>query len=186
MQNRRHLLKMAAFLGGALSIGGTRRSARPVVHRRVVTGVDESGRSVILRDGEVPRNARFAENGAMSSDLWRTDRVPVDLSNQTDPMVDYELTPWPANGGAVARIATWAPGFEYPMHASDTIDVLFVLSGAIELIVEGGSTVLRAGDSVVQQGTKHSWRVVGNEPVTFAGVLISGRRATPPTGAAAP
>ncbi len=60
------------------------------------------------------------------------------------------------------------------MHASKTLDAVFVVSGSLELIVEKGSTLLHAGDSVIQQGTKHSWRVIGDEPVTFAGVLISG------------
>jgi len=118
----------------------------------------------------------MTEGAIHTSDLWRITRMPANLSVQADPMADYTLTAWPAEGTAVARIATWPPGFEYPMHASETVDILFVISGAIELILEQGTTVLRAGDSVIQQGTRHGWRVIGDEPVTFAGVLVSARR----------
>ena len=58
------------------------------------------------------------------------------------------------------------------MHHSDTIDIVFVISGQVELILDEESTVLRSGDTVVQRGTNHGWRVAGSEPCTFAGVLI--------------
>jgi quercetin dioxygenase-like cupin family protein len=41
----------------------------------------------------------------------------------------------------------------------------------MELILETGSTVVRAGDVVVQRGTPHAWRVVGDQPCTFVSIL---------------
>ncbi len=72
---------------------------------------------------------------------------------------------------------TWLPGFEFPKHRSDTLDILFVIAGQIELLLDEGATIVRSGDTVIQCGTNHGWRVIGNEPCTFAGVLID---ATPP------
>ena len=62
------------------------------------------------------------------------------------------------------------------MHQTDTLDFLFVISGQIELILEEGSTVLESGDCLVQRGTNHAWRVVGDESCTFAVVLLSAER----------
>jgi quercetin dioxygenase-like cupin family protein len=81
---------------------------------------------------------------------------------------------------------TWEPGFIYPMHRSDTIDFVFIISGQLELILEEGTTVLRSGETVVQCGTNHAWRVVGNEPCTFAAVLIDATPQTPKVEAIAP
>jgi quercetin dioxygenase-like cupin family protein len=145
----------------------------PAPGRRVVTGVNTSGKSVIVSDGHVPNDATFTEAGVGSGgDLWIVNHVPADLTDQSDPLVGYVLKEWPSPGEVVARMVTWLPGFEHPMHHSDTIDILFVISGQVELILDEGSTVLRSGDTVVQCGTNHGWRVVGNEPCTFAGVLI--------------
>jgi quercetin dioxygenase-like cupin family protein len=142
--------------------------------RRVVTGVNPSGKSVIVSDGSVPKDSTFSEIGIGSGcDLWIVNHVPADLNDQSDPLVGYVLKEWPSPGEVIARMFTWLPGFEYPMHHSDTIDILFVISGQVELILDEGSTVLGSGETVVQCGTNHGWRVVGNEPCTFACVLIS-------------
>jgi len=142
--------------------------------RRAVTGVDSSGKSVIISDGPVPEAARFSTPGKASGcDLWLEETVPVDFLDQSDPIADYSVQMWPPIGGVIIRTITWQPGFSYPMHRSDTVDVMFVISGQLELIVEDGSAVLGPGDCIVQRGTSHAWRVVGTEPCTFAGVLLS-------------
>ena len=142
--------------------------------RRVVTGINESGKSIIVTDGSVPENATWfhPESVAQGGDLWIEKNVPVDLTNQSDPMTDYTLQDWPPPGGVIVRMATWQPGFSFPMHRSNTIDFLTIFSGQVELILEDGSTILQSGDTVIQRGTKHAWRVVGNEPCTLWAVLI--------------
>jgi len=122
----------------------------------------------------VPAAARFSKPGESSGcDLWLESAVPVNTFDQGDPMADYSMQAWPPLGGVIARTATWEPGFSFPMHRSDTIDFVFVISGQLELILEDGSTVLESGDCVVQRGTNHAWRVVGTEPCTIAAVLLS-------------
>ena len=48
-----------------------------------------------------------------------------------------------------------------------------VLSGEIVLDLDGGETaVLKPGDIVVQNATRHAWRNLGTEPATLFFVLI--------------
>jgi quercetin dioxygenase-like cupin family protein len=174
-QRREFLTRAGGF--AALSIFGTAGVAAdnsPEPARRVVTGVNTSGESVIVSDGPVPEAARFSAPGeASASDLWVEKTVPANISHQSDPIADYTLQRWPPPGGVIARTITYQPGFSYPMHRSNTIDFIFIISGQLELVLEDGSTVLRPGDCVVQRGTNHAWRVVGTEPCTFAAVLLS-------------
>lgn len=142
--------------------------------RRVVTGVNEKGKSVILRDGAVPDSARYDEPGkASGTDLWVEHRVPVSFKNANDPLIGYSPVTEPPDGGVTARIVTWQPGFSFPFHRTRTLDFIFIISGRLELLLDEGSTVLGPGDTAIQRGTNHGWRVVGNEPCMFAAVLIS-------------
>jgi mannose-6-phosphate isomerase-like protein (cupin superfamily) len=82
---------------------------------------------------------------------------------------------FPPPGGVIVRILTWQPGFSYPMHRSGTIDFLFIISGRLELILDNGTSILGPGDCVVQRGTNHGWRVVGDAPCTFAGIAVGAK-----------
>ena len=174
-QRREFLVGAGGFAALSLfghPLAGQEESRQPA--RRVVTGVDSSGKSVIASDGPVPVPARFGKAGEASGcDLWVEKKVPVDLLDDKDPLDDYSAQAWPPPGGVIIRTLTWEPGFSYPMHRSDTTDILFVISGQLELVLEDGATILEPGDCLVQRGTNHAWRVVGNEPCTFAGVLLS-------------
>jgi len=63
----------------------------------------------------------------------------------------------PHRGSVVVEAVRCEPGGGYPMHASATIDVIVVTSGGMELVLETDSTVVRAGDLVIQRGTPHAW-----------------------------
>ena len=142
--------------------------------RRVVTGVDEDGKSYVWLDGDVPKNAFFTSTERITSrTIWATDTVPAPLQKKHDPMVDwFPEHEWFPKAGVHFITETAKPG-SYPMHASETIDCLVIVSGQIELILEKGSTILGPGDCLVQRGTQHGWRVIGDEPCTFAGILIA-------------
>ena len=143
--------------------------------RRVVTGINGSGKSIIVNDGFVPENARWSEPNIRrsGSDLWIGHQVPVDLNDNTDPIIGYSSTTEPPQGGVTVRIVTWEPGFSYPFHSTATIDFIFVISGKLELLLDEGSTIVAPGDTVIQRGTNHGWRVAGDEPCTVAAVLLS-------------
>ena len=147
--------------------------------RRVVTGVDAQVRSTILLDGRVPEQARDLSPGEIEVHyLWTTPPGLPDLEDETDPMLSISLEEdwFPPPGGVSAAILTYEPGFEVPMHQSDTLDHVFIISGRIELVLEAGSTILGPGECVIQRGTAHSFRVVGDEPCTFCGVSVGAAR----------
>jgi mannose-6-phosphate isomerase-like protein (cupin superfamily) len=85
---------------------------------------------------------------------------------------------------AVSENLRYAPGLaekfepDNPgMHTTDTIDYAIVLRGEISLELDGGRIEhLRAGDFVIQNGTRHAWRNPGNEVALVAFVLIGAAR----------
>ena len=56
-------------------------------------------------------------------------------------------------------------------HRSETLDLMVVLEGDLVLGLDDGEHPLGAGAAVVQRGTFHRWRVVGEQPCTFLSVL---------------
>jgi mannose-6-phosphate isomerase-like protein (cupin superfamily) len=73
------------------------------------------------------------------------------------------------------------------MHRTPTVDLLVVVSGSLELILETGSVSLGSGDCLVQRGTQHAWRVQGDQPCTFAAVFLpSGHGKSPHGGHGSP
>lgn len=99
-------------------------------------------------------------------------RIPADLKADADPMINGYHKTEPPKGGVVARITTWFPGVEYPMHQTNTIDFGIVISGNLHLGLEADSIILRSGDLVVQRATPHSWTVIGDKPCKIAFILI--------------
>lgn len=105
-------------------------------------------------------------------DFWVVRQVPARLNGAVEPPADWQLNNRATPGGITGRLITWPPGFEYPMHATPTLDLGVIVSGRLELILDTGSTILNAGDVLVQRGTAHGWRVVGPEPCTWVVVLV--------------
>lgn len=59
------------------------------------------------------------------------------------------------------------------MHASATVDLEYVLSGALTLVLDSGERkVLRAGDCLIQCGTKHYWVNESDDPATVLCVFL--------------
>jgi hypothetical protein len=102
-------------------------------------------------------------------------RFPPD-SVYADPGFD------PAAAAAEQRMAS--PGIaelfepDYPgMHTTDSVDYIVVLAGEVWLELDDGQVSrLRAGDTVVQNGTRHAWRNLSTEPVTLAVVQVGAAR----------
>ncbi len=65
---------------------------------------------------------------------------------------------------------------ENGFHATPTVDYVIVLDGEVLLELDNGySTVVKRGDVVVQNGTRHAWRNRTSQPVTLASVIIGAR-----------
>ena len=68
-------------------------------------------------------------------------------------------------------------GDEPGMHRTDTTDFGVVLSGNLALQLDDGAEVsLSPGDVLIENGTRHRWRVVGDVPATLASFIIGAQR----------
>jgi quercetin dioxygenase-like cupin family protein len=57
------------------------------------------------------------------------------------------------------RVTELGPGVTTPMHRTLSTDYCVVVSGELELLLDGEETIkLLPGETVVQRGTKHAWR----------------------------
>lgn len=66
------------------------------------------------------------------------------------------------------------------MHRTETVDYGYIVSGEIWLELDDGREVrLRAGDTYVQDGTRHAWRNKGSRDCTIAVVLVGVARPRP-------
>ncbi|MFA3842025.1 cupin domain-containing protein [Streptomyces aureus] len=50
------------------------------------------------------------------------------------------------------------------MHFTASVDLVVVLDGEVEVILDNARTVLKQGDFLVQNGTRHEWRNYGDKP----------------------
>jgi mannose-6-phosphate isomerase-like protein (cupin superfamily) len=172
--------------------------------RRVVTGHDSEGRARVVDDGDVEAITSELMPGCAAYRLWGRDERPTfpDDGSPSRAEAYYpprdgsrfmintippgELVPPPdldeaaalaelerLMPGAMAAMEPAAPG----MHTTDSIDYVLVVTGEVTLELDDGEqTVLRAGDVVVQNGTRHAWRNHGTGPCTIVGVAIGAER----------
>ena len=105
--------------------------------RRIVTGHDDSGRSIVLSDGPAPKTVDVGT--AAFHEVWVTEAVPAPIpADEPEPTDRPVRTPAPA-GGVVVRYTEMAPGAASPMHRTETLDVGVVLSGETCLLLDDGS-----------------------------------------------
>lgn len=174
--------------------------------RRVVTGHDETGASIVVADGEAPRTHVF-ENipGMVTTLLWSTSNAQAVPHRAGDPTSTADYLP--QRGETRAMMVTFPPDavfmseqFDGPaaaeeqlranpglaerfepdqpgMHTTDSVDYGLVVQGQVILELDGGRTVmLTPGDVVVQNGTRHAWRNPGDSPATVMFVLVGAAR----------
>ena len=125
------------------------------IFRRIVTAHDAAGRAMFVAD-DILSTKPIPGGDAAFELVWTTPSVPADLNAGTDGINPAGLT---LAGGSVIRVVDMLPGKSSPMHRSFSIDYGIVMSGVLELELEGGDVArLGAGDIVVQRGTNHLWR----------------------------
>src|SRR5262245_36277613 len=151
--------------------------------RRVVTGVDDQGRSTFLSDGD-------AFGGDAWAEVWVTDPA-----QGMDAVVDPRhgtMVLEPPPGGTAWRVFQVPPdtvmreamanavgeidGLEADgFHTTQTVDYVMVLEGEVALELDTGEVTLGPGDCVVQRGTRHAWRNRSDQPVKMVAVMLSTR-----------
>lgn len=170
--------------------------------RRVVTGHDGKGHSVFVSDEAVEPVRSAALPGCEFTQLWQADGAPsfpcdgsvAALTTFFPPVGGYRFAVVTVPPGSTAppdpsvdRRAAFAeleeelPGLlayhergGTGMHTTPTIDFEVVLAGEITLeLDDGASRILRVGDTVVQNGTRHRWVNHTEAPATYA-VFICG------------
>jgi len=169
----------------------------PIQVRRVVTGHDGSGASVVTIDEPAAASARLAQ-------VWTTASAPADNRDPTDgallPIaldappggsrfwivampVGYGLDP-AARAETAHRLAQQGAAVSSQTeqtHATRTTDYVIVLEGEITLILDQDEVVLRRHDCVVQRGTSHHWENRGDTDALVAFVLLDAHPLGSPT-----
>ena len=156
--------------------------ARPA--RRVVTGHDEYGKSIVLIDG-APPNIRDRGTGVDFIEIWSTASVPASITSQEPEPTDGPLvTPPPAGGtkirlndffpGHIDKLPPRADGRHKMMHRTQSIDYGIVLEGEIWMILDDSEMLLRQGDVVIQRGTDHAWENRSDQVCRMAFILVAG------------
>jgi len=131
--------------------------------RRVVTGHDASGKSVVLSDGAPPQNhpMQGPEVGADFIEMWSTaEAVPLLTSLPASEPNERDFTIMPPSGHLLRVIEIYPPsmgGHRTVMHRTRTLDYLVMIEGEIVLVLSDSEVTLRSGDVVVQRGTDHAW-----------------------------
>ncbi len=208
--SRREFLRVAAagvavFSANAQTKGAQQAAKSPATSqiRRVVTGKDATGKSVVILDGAAANVQARKELGNTNTVLWVTDSIPAHLSNSSDAG-NRKVGVSPPPNGTIFRIVEYAPqkdittdydtrvklmrsigiGPEGPtrdhprdpgMHRTETLDYVAILSGEIDMLLDDSEVHLNAGDVVVQRGTNHAWVNRGNEPCKVAFILVDGK-----------
>ena len=165
--------------------------------RRIVTGVDASGKSVFVSDTEA--TGTVVPGSGTMYDVWGVDG---EFDAPNDGRVPSYESFFPPDVGFRYIVATFPPD-ESPdlmpaeedidalipgasefleadnpgMHTTQTVDIGVVLSGELWLELDDGAEVhIGPGDIVVQNGTRHAWRNKGSEPCTVAYALVGARK----------
>jgi mannose-6-phosphate isomerase-like protein (cupin superfamily) len=131
--------------------------------RRVVTGHDALGRSIVLWDGAPPQHhpMRGSGVGAEFHEMWSDANTIPELTSvvSRDPN-ERPFTLMPA-AGHLLRILDVYPlqdgGKRTVMHRTRTLDYVVVIEGELVLILDDNEVILKPGDVVVQRGTDHAW-----------------------------
>ena len=167
--------------------------------RRIVTGHNENGKSLISIDG--PPAKSIGEEAGGLYEIWNTEGSGLDSSSLKD-RADIDILLSPEKGGPKFRYfqinpipegipdeaieAATAEAFEKigaahhrvdtsknaAMHETDTIDYIILLKGDVTLILDEEEVKLKPHDVVVQRGTNHAWINNGTEPALLIAVLI--------------
>jgi quercetin dioxygenase-like cupin family protein len=108
--------------------------------------------------------------------IWTTEGFPVDNDGNADTSGRKAGTT--LDNGVVFRVVSFAPGVTPRNHRTDSIDFASVLSGEIDMELDGEVVHLKAGDVLVQRGTIHNWINKGTVPCVIAFVLVAAKPVT--------
>jgi quercetin dioxygenase-like cupin family protein len=116
-----------------------------------------------------------APHEAVVHQLWAIGTDPARAG--ADPTLVMTAPDFETPAGETSWIVTeMGPNLDVAMHHTATIDYGFVVRGSVELGLEAGPVQLTAGDAVLVDGVRHSWRA-GPEGCVIATVQVGLRPA---------
>jgi hypothetical protein len=171
--------------------------------RRVITGEDAHGKSLVIVDG--PPSGEIGDpnlgglfeiwHEAVSGEFDKRDGAdrgePRSILSPDAGKVKvrwFMITPPPEGApadlikqAARARFADFGAEHEltdqdrHPaMHKTETLDIICLISGEASLVLDNEERRLKPGNIVIQRGTSHGWTAHGG-PALFLAVLIDRR-----------
>ena len=133
------------------------------VTRRVVTGHDARGKSIVLSDGRPPQHHEMHGPGIGADfiEIWSDARAVPELASvePRDPS-ERPFTIMPTTGHLLRILDVYplgAGGKRTVMHRTRTLDYVVVIEGELVLVLDDSEVVLNKGDVVVQRGADHAW-----------------------------
>ena len=170
--------------------------------RRIVTENDANGRSRVAVDAGPAKMIAVEEAGL--AEIWTAALSKSRLMAGEDRLADEDLRLEPDAGAVKVRWFTVAPedesqsaedreavaGFAFDavgagharvdtarhpmMHKTETLDVIVLVRGEVDLILdEGEPKALKPGDVVIQRATNHAWINRGKETALLVAVLMN-------------
>jgi quercetin dioxygenase-like cupin family protein len=143
--------------------------------RRVVTGHDARGMSIVVSDGRPPVVHDTPDGVARFAEIWRTDAMPAPIAAFEPHPTGGPVEIPPGANGTLVRLVEIQPRRCSPMHCTETVDYGIVLEGELYLVLDDSEVRLEPGDVIVQRGTNHAWDNRSDRPARVAFVLVDGR-----------
>ena len=170
------------------------------IMRRIITGDDANSESLVIIDG-TPSAINGDPNVGGLFDIWHDKASgPLDPKQHADlgpercvlsPAAGnvkvrwFVIPPKPPGvpdevlqAAARERFATFDAADHLTdqskspaMHRTETIDVICLLQGEVDLILDKSRTRVKPGQIVIQRGTSHGWEAIG-APALLLAVLI--------------
>jgi hypothetical protein len=171
--------------------------------RRVITGEDANGKSLVIVDGPPSGEIGDPNLGGLF-EIWHEavsgafDRRAGGDLGETKPILSpaggkvkvrwFVISPAPEGAPpdlikqvVRERFADFGAAHEltdqdrHPaMHKTETLDVICLISGEASLVLDNEERGLKPGNIVIQRGTSHGWTAHGG-PALFLAVLIDRR-----------
>jgi mannose-6-phosphate isomerase-like protein (cupin superfamily) len=170
----------------------------------VVTGQNASGKSVIVGNTPVKPVTVAALPGYEFHLIWGSDSILELPSDGTPPPRPRYFPPRsgfrfafftipPDTTTSVDQLGTQSALDEFQqklpgmidvlepdssgMHTTDTVDFDVILSGEVYLELDDGAEVLlKAGDCVIQNGTRHAWHNRSSEKCVISVAIVGAQR----------
>jgi hypothetical protein len=170
--------------------------------RRIVTGHDANGRSIIVSDGPTPNVKIHTHMPMVAQVVWATDSAPARLDQEETAPAGQAFKIGPENGGCLLRIATFPPDSEcdptvmdkmieemgghqgerdtnnprhFFFHKTLSLDYAIVLEGEIWALMDEGEAHMKQGDVLIQRGTNHSWSNRSDKTAKMLFVLLDAK-----------